>query len=62
MPNITVGGPKCDIDQKRKLAAKLTELAAEIYGIPKEAFTVVIQENPSENVGVGGVLLADRKH
>jgi len=29
-------------------------------GIPKEAFVVLINENPHENVGVGGVLLADR--
>ncbi|MFC1995456.1 4-oxalocrotonate tautomerase DmpI [Chloroflexota bacterium] len=62
MPSIVVGGPKCDVDQKRKLAEKLTDVAAEIYRLPKEAITVVIQESPPENVGIGGVLLVDRKH
>jgi 4-oxalocrotonate tautomerase len=57
-----VGGPKCDIAQKRKLAERLTDVAADIYGLPREAITVVIEENPPENVGIGGVLLVDRKH
>jgi len=61
MPNITVGVPKRDVDTKRKLVAKLTDLVAEIYGVPKEAITVVIEENPPENIGVGGVLLVDRQ-
>ncbi|MDI3532469.1 MAG: 4-oxalocrotonate tautomerase [Synergistaceae bacterium] len=29
--------------------------------IPKEAFIVLVSENPQENVGVGGMLLADKK-
>ena len=62
MPSITVGVPKRDIDTKRKLVARLTDLVVEIYGVPKEAITVVIEENPPENIGVGGVLLADRQH
>ena len=61
MPSITVGVPKRDIDTKRKLVARLTDLVAEIYGVPKEAITVVIEENPPENIGVGGVLLVDRQ-
>ena len=61
MPSITVGVPKRDVDTKRKLVAQLTDLVAEIYGVPKEAITVVIEENPPENIGVGGVLLVDRQ-
>ena len=62
MPYIEVGGPKRDVETKRKLVAKLTDLIAEIYGVPKEAITIVIQETPPENVGSGGVLLADKQH
>jgi len=61
MPLITVSGPPTDIERKRKLAEGLTRVAAEAYGIAAEHMIVVIQENPPENVGLGGVLLADRR-
>jgi len=61
MPNITVSVMRqSDVDKKRRLVAKLTEVIVESYGVPKEAVTVEIRENEPENVGVGGVLLADR--
>ena len=60
MPMITVSGPAIDVDRKRKLAEGLTKVAAEVYGLPAQAFVVLIQENPPENVGLGGVLLVDR--
>lgn len=62
MPYITIGVPKRDIETKRKLVAKVTDLVAEMYGIRKEAITVVIEESPPENVSVGGVLLSDKQH
>ncbi len=58
MPTITVEGPPLAIDSKRELVRRLTEAATEIYQIPH--ITVLIKENPPENVGVGGQLLADR--
>lgn len=61
MPVITVSGPVADIECKRKLAEGLTKVAAEAYGFPAKAIIVIIQENPRENVGVGGVLVADRE-
>ena len=61
MPHITVGVPKRDVDTKRKLVAKLTDVVAETYGVPKEAVSIVVEESPPENVGVGGVLLVDRQ-
>jgi len=61
MPHITVGVPKREVDTKRKLVAKLTDLVAETYGIRKEAISIVIEESPPENVSVGGVLLVDRQ-
>ncbi|MCD4845668.1 MAG: tautomerase family protein [Methanosarcinales archaeon] len=52
-------GPPITVDQKRQLVKKLTEAAVEVYKIGH--ITVLIRENPPENVGVGGELLADRK-
>ena len=59
MPNITVEGPPISLDQKRQLVKKLTEAAVEVYRI--EHITVIIKENPPENVGSNGELLVDRK-
>ena len=59
MPTIMVEGPPISIEQKRQLVKKLTEAAVEVYRI--EHITVLIRENPPENVGVNGQLLADRR-
>ena len=59
MPTIVVDGPPISTEQKRKLVKKLTEAAVEVYRI--EHITVLIKENPPENVGVSGQLLADRR-
>ena len=59
MPTITVDGPKIqDVELKRQMVKKLTDVAYKIYGI--EHITVLIRENPPENVGVNGQLIADR--
>jgi len=60
MPLINVSGPATDVGRKRKLAEGLTKVAAEAYGLPPDAVIVIIQENPPENVALGGVLIADR--
>ena len=59
MPTIIVEGPPISVEKKRELVKKLTEAASEIYGI--KHITVLIKENPPENVGVNGELLLDRK-
>ncbi|RLE66711.1 MAG: 4-oxalocrotonate tautomerase [Thermoprotei archaeon] len=58
MPTIIVEGPKIDVEKKRELVRRLTEVAEEIYGI--KHIVVLIKENPPENVGVKGKLLIDR--
>ena len=58
MPTITVEGPPIEVERKRQLVKKLYEAAVEVYKI--EHITVLIKENPPENVGVSGRLLADR--
>jgi 4-oxalocrotonate tautomerase len=59
MPNITVEGPPLEIDKKRVLVKKLTQAAVDVYNI--EHIIVLIKENPPENVGLSGELLADRR-
>ena len=61
MPTITVEGPKtADLEKKRSLVKMLTAAAVEFYGFPAETIVVVIKENDPVNVGVGGILVADR--
>jgi len=59
MPTITIEGPPIEVKKKRELVKKVTAIAADIYKI--EHITVLIKENPPENVGVNGQLLLDRK-
>ena len=62
MPTIQIDGPKIkSMEQRRQLVTKLSDAAAEVYGIVKEHMIVLIRENALENVGVGGQLLADRR-
>ncbi len=59
MPTIVVDGPPIDVDKKRQLVKGITDTAVAVYGgIP---ITVLIKENPPENVGVSGELLLDRR-
>ena len=61
MPNVTIDGPKIkDLNIKRRLIKEITDALEKAYKIPRNAYNIVIRENPPENVGVGGVLLADR--
>jgi len=59
MPTITIEGPPIEVEKKRELVKKVTDVAVDIYKI--EHITVLIKENPPENVGVDGQLLLDRK-
>jgi len=59
MPTITVEGPPIpEIERKRQLVKRLTDVAIAIYKI--EHITVLIRENAPENVGVNGELIADK--
>jgi len=61
MPVLIVYGPKLDVKKKREFVEKLTDVAAEIYNMDRNTITILIHEPPAENVGVGGVLIADRE-
>jgi 4-oxalocrotonate tautomerase len=59
MPTIMVEGPPISVEQKRELVKRLTEVAVDVYKI--KHITVLIRENPPENVGTDGQLLVDRR-
>jgi 4-oxalocrotonate tautomerase len=60
MPTITIDGPPIkEVERKRELVKRLTEVAIGIYKI--EHIVVLIRENQPENVGVNGQLIFDKK-
>jgi 4-oxalocrotonate tautomerase family enzyme len=60
MPVVTVNTRKQnDIEKKRKLVKKITDALNEVYGVPKEHVTIQLREDNDEDIGIGGVLLAD---
>jgi 4-oxalocrotonate tautomerase len=61
MPHISIQRPALPLEKKRELIQKMTEVASDVYQIPKEKFMIHIQEFPGENTGSGGILLADKK-
>ena len=60
MPHISIKGPALPLEKKRKLSEEISQIASEIYGIPKEKFMIHIQEFSKENTASGGVLLCDK--
>ncbi|MGD0919982.1 MAG: tautomerase family protein [Thermodesulfobacteriota bacterium] len=61
MPVIQVNAFKQpDIDKKRKMVMKLTDVMVEVYGVPRESVVIMIKEDELENVGLGGMLALDK--
>ena len=60
MPLVTISGPALPVEKKRDLAQRITEVMSHVYQRPAAQIIVTIQENPPENVSVGGKLVADR--
>ena len=48
------------VDQKRKLAARLTDALVEEAGAKREAVTVAFVEVSRESYATGGVLMVDK--
>ena len=62
MPIIRVDGPKvADVDKKRRFMKAVTNAATVLYGLPAKDIVVLLQENTSDNIAVGGQLLIDRQ-
>lgn len=49
------------LDQKRKLAEKVTDAVSESVNCPKEAVRIIIREMELENFSEGGILRSDKK-
>ena len=61
MPVVTFEAAQLSLKQKRQLVAEFTETAVRVTGLPREAIFVFLKENSADNVGVGGVLLCDKR-
>ncbi len=61
MPVITIEAAKLSKDQKRELVTLLTKAASSIMNVPEQAYVVIVKENSPDNIGVGGMLLSERK-
>lgn len=62
MPNIIIDGPKIEnLEVKRNLIKEITIAVEKAFKIPKEYIIIVIKENSPENVGIGGILISDRR-
>ncbi|SFM10369.1 4-oxalocrotonate tautomerase [Paenibacillus sp. 1_12] len=59
MPVITLNSAKLSKEQKGELIKELTAVAAKIMNIPEQSYYVFLKENETDNVGVGGQLLAE---
>jgi 4-oxalocrotonate tautomerase len=60
MPNVYIDGPPiADLEVKRTLTREITDAMEKAYGIPRQAYVVIIRENTPENVCVGGELICD---
>ena len=61
MPTIFFYGPKMDKEKKKEMIKSFTDTASKLTGIDTSAFVVYLQESNPENVGVGGILLEERR-
>ena len=60
MPIVNVSGPALDVQKKRDLARRLTEVMSDVYQRPAGHIIVIVQENPPQNISIGGTLVSDR--
>jgi len=61
MPVIAWEGGKLTREQKQELVRRLTEVAVEVSKVPAQFHTVIIREQPDENLGVAGETVAELK-
>jgi len=57
MPTVIIEGPRADVETKRNLVRRITEVIREVYKI--QHVSIVIHDNETENVGIDGELLSD---
>lgn len=54
---VIIEGPKADVETKRELVKRITDVIREVYKV--HHVSVIIHENETENVGYDGELLSD---
>jgi len=62
MPIITFEAGKLTKEVKKNLIQELTNISAEITGIPKELFFISIREIPDDDIAIGGVTVTEMKN
>ncbi|MBM7614542.1 tautomerase family protein [Alkaliphilus hydrothermalis] len=60
MPFISVEIGKLTLEQKEALIKAYTEATVEIAKVPPEAVLMFINEHELENIGLGGISLAEK--
>jgi len=60
MPVIKVEIGKQTNEMKKEIIKRLTETMVEVTNIPREAFTILINEYEADSIGVAGVQLSER--
>jgi 4-oxalocrotonate tautomerase len=60
MPNITIQQMPKTAEQKRELAARITDAMVDVYKAPVETVHVWFQEVTTEDYAAAGQLLADK--
>ncbi len=48
-------------EKKKEMIKSFTDTASKLTGIDRSAFGVYLEESNPENVGVGGILLEERR-
>ena len=59
MPVISMAMAETDKSKKEELIKRLSTAASEVTNLPLDAFTVLISEYESDNIGLGGKTLSD---
>lgn len=57
--NITMG--RVEKDTKKKIIENVTKTLSETTDIPLKAFTVIIDEKDTDNIGLGGTQVSEMK-
>jgi len=59
VPVIQIDAGVMTREKKAEVIAALTKAASSVLNIAESAFTVIVRENPHDNIGVGGKPLSE---
>ena len=61
MPIVKIEMGKATKELKKELIEKLTDTLSQTTNMPKQSFTIIINEESADNFGIGGVQLSEMK-